>query len=163
MPEIHYPLLFTLRDAISGNGFLAGITISGRALMIREDGAWCIYGVRPGAIAESGSTPEEAFLKFRERYKSVLFDFAEEYNDFASFKAEVERFYNEPDLEEENRWTEAFRKLRSGEVTPEPPFSALPKEDPENRPTQITVQRLDAKQQRFTPTDNVIDHLSRAA
>ena len=47
-----YPVMFTLRDTVSGNGFLAGITLTGRALMKREDDEkWWIYGVRPAAIA----------------------------------------------------------------------------------------------------------------
>src|SRR5437773_2171380 len=104
MPETiqHYPLLFTFRDVISGDGFLAGITLSGRALMELEQDRWCIYGVRPGAIAESGITPQEAFLRFRNRYKEVLFDIAEEYRAFDKFKEEVEQFFYQPDQEEEN-------------------------------------------------------------
>ncbi len=45
----HHPMMFIFRDTISGNGFLAGITLSGRALMMEEDGKWWMYGVRPGA------------------------------------------------------------------------------------------------------------------
>ena len=55
--EDRYPLMFTYRDVISGDGFLAGITLSGRALMIKENDEWWMYGVRPGAIAETGKTP----------------------------------------------------------------------------------------------------------
>jgi len=155
--------MFTFRDAISGNGFLAGVTLSGRALMAHEDGDWWIYGVRPGAIAEFGATPQEAFARFRNTYKTVLFDTAEEFTDFDSFKREVERFYHEPDKNEENRWMEAFQDLRSGKLQPEPPFSSLPKEAPENRPTQITVERLDSAGARFTPADNIPDIFARAA
>jgi hypothetical protein len=158
-----YPLMFTFRDAVSGNGFLAGVTLSGRALMVHEDDSWWIYGVRPGALAETGQTPQEAFLKFRNTYKTVLFDMAEESADFESLKKEVERFYYEPDDEEERRWMEAFRELRSGKMQPEPPFSSLPKEAPETRPTQITVERLDAVTTRFTVADNIPDMYARAA
>ena len=159
-----YPLMFTFRDAISGNGFLAGVTLSGRALMVHEDDAWWIYGVRPGAIAETGETPQEAFLRFRNTYKLALFDIAAESENFDAFKKEAERFYYEPDNEEERRWTAAFQDLRSGKVQPEAPFASLPIEAPETRPTQITVERLDATSStRFTPTDNVPDLYSRAA
>src|ERR1039457_2003600 len=82
----HHPLLITLRDAISGDGFLAGITLSGRALMRKEDdGKWWMYGVRPAGLAESGNTPEETFLRFRGRYKEILFDLAEENHNFNGF------------------------------------------------------------------------------
>jgi len=153
----HYPLMFTFRDAISGNGFLAGVTLSGRALMVNEDNAWWIYGVRPGAIAETGQTPQEAFLKFKNTYKAVLFDMAEESKDFDSLKIEIERFYHEPDDEEERRWMKAFQDIRSGNMQPEEPFASLPHEAPETRPTQVSVERLDKKEARFSASDNVPD------
>lgn len=159
----HYPIMFTFRDVVSGNGFLAGVTLSGRALMVHEDEAWWIYGVRPGALAEIGQTPQEAFSSFRNTYKTVLFDVAEEFANFESFKEEVERFYHEPDEEEERRWTEAFQDLRSGKTQPEAPFSSLPQEAPEKRPTQISVDRLDVSGTRFTFADNVPDMYATAA
>ena len=141
MPD--YPVMFTVRDTVSGNGFLAGVTLTGRAIMCKEDEKWWVYGVRPGAIAESGTTPEEAFLRFRNRYKSVLFDLAEGMESYEKFRGCVEEFYLQPDNEEEARWMGAFHALRSGKVQPEPPFfCTLPKEDPDKRPTQITVERL---------------------
>lgn len=160
-----YPVLFTFRDAISGNGYLAGVTLSGRALMEREeDDKWWVYGVRPGAIAQVGATPNEAFLLFRNRYKEVLFDVAEESVDFDGFRAEVERFYHQPDEEEEKRWTESVAAVRAGELVPEAPFSELPREAPENRPTQISIERLDeSASARFTPSDNIPDLFTAAA
>ncbi len=160
MPD--YPVMFTVRDTVSGNGFLAGVKLSGRALMVREDdGKWWVYGVRPGAISENGSTPEEAFLRFRNTYRNVLFDLAAEGSTYESFRESVEHFYLQPDQEEEANWLSAYHALRSGKVTPEPPFfSALPKEDPEKRPTQIAVERLDKENTRYTPTDNVPDYFS---
>src|ERR1700756_2007962 len=73
MPD--YPMMFTVRDTVTGSGYLAGVTLSGNALLCREeDGKWWFYGVRPGAISECGTTPEEAFLRFRNTYKNLLFD-----------------------------------------------------------------------------------------
>jgi hypothetical protein len=162
MPETRamscHPLLFTLRDTISGYGFLAGITLSGRALMVHEDDKWWMYGVRPGGIAESGDSVDEAFLRFRNRYKEVLFDIAAEHREFNTFKTEVERFFYEPDPQEEQRWEDAVAAIRSAaDFTPPPPFSDLPRETPETRPSQITVERLDDQKRRFMPTDNVVD------
>lgn len=159
-----YPVMFTVRDTVSGNGFLASVTLTGRAIITREeDGKWWVYGVRPAAIAESGTTPEEAFLRFRNTYKNVLFDFAEGSDEYEDFRIFVEEFYHQPDPEEENRWVAAYRALRSGETKPESPFfSALPKEDPEKRPTQIAVERLDKKNARYTVVDNVVDHFAMA-
>lgn len=159
MAEItHHPLMFTFRDVISGHGFLAGITLSGRGLMLKEeDGKWWMYGVRPGAIAECGDSPQDTFLRFKNAYKEVLFDIAAERNDFAGFKEEVERFYYQPDREEERRWEDALNTIRTCGLTLPPPFFSLPRVNPENRPTQISVERLDEQNRRFMPSDNVSD------
>jgi hypothetical protein len=160
----NYPLMFTLRDTVSGNGFLAGVTLTGRALMTKEpDGKWWVYGVRPGAIAETGATPEEAFLRFRNSYKNVLFDMAEGGHDYCAFRDTVEAFYFQPDDEEENRWQAAFEAIRSGTFVPDEEFfGKLPREAPEARPTQLHVARLDQQAQRYKTTDNVADYCALA-
>lgn len=158
----HYPVIMTLRDSVAGNGFLASVTLSGRALFMREDdGKWWVYGVRPAAIAESGNTPAEAFSNFRNAYKNVLFDFASDAATFDYFRHEVEKFYEQLDKEEEDNWLGAFYALRSRKVVPEEQFfTQLPKEDPETRPTQITVERLDRQNARYAPVDNVPDYVA---
>ncbi len=159
----HYPIVFTWRDVVSGNGYLAGVTLYGTALMTKEDdGKWWVYGVRPGAIADFGETPQEALNKFHERYKMVLYDFAEEAMDFDAFKSEVEKFYAQPDREEEDRWLRAVLAIRHGQVQVEPPFDALPRENPEKRPSGVSVQALN-EMKRFTPMDNVPDTYACAA
>lgn len=153
----HYPIMFTWRDVVSGNGYMAGVTLYGTALMTREDdGKWWSYGVRPGAIADFGETAQEALNKFHERYKLLLYDFAEEAGDFSAFKQEVENFYAQPDEEEEGRWLQAVTAIRHGLVQVEPPFDALPRESPDKRPTGVSIQSLN-EMQRCTPMDNVPD------
>ncbi|HWH58184.1 MAG TPA: hypothetical protein VN682_11170 [Terriglobales bacterium] len=159
----HHPLLFTLRDAVSGKGFLAGITLSGRALMVQEDGKWWTYGVRPGAIAESGSTPQESFARFRNRYKEVLFDIADESRTFAAFKREVERFANEVDKEEERSWNDALQLVRASSGPPPEPFSQLDRMKAEEAPPKVTVEKLSAAKRKFTPKDNLKDTVAKAA
>lgn len=163
MPD--YPVMFTLRDTVSGNGFLAGVTLTGRAVMAKEDdGKWWVYGVRPGAIAETGNTPEEAFLRFRNSYRNVLFDMAECAINYEAFRNEVESFYGQPDPAEEERWQSAFAAIRSGEFVPNDGFfGKLPHEKPERRPTQLQVLRLEAVAQRYMPTDNVPDYCALPA
>ena len=159
--DVH-PILITLRDVISGDGFLAGITLSGRALMRWEDDVWWMYGVRPAAIADSGGTIEEAFARFRNRYKEVLFDFAQESRDFEHFKAAVEQFFYEADAdgEDERLWEEALKQIRATNCAPPEPFSKLPREYPESKPSQITVERLNRADARFKPSDNITDTYS---
>ncbi len=80
--------MLTLQDSISGNGFLARITMSGRTLMRKEDdGKWWMYGVRPAAIAASGDNIDEAFRQFRAAYWGVLADMAEESSTFDEFES----------------------------------------------------------------------------
>lgn len=156
MPD--YPLLFTVRDAISGNGYLAGVTVSGRAIMRQEeDGKWWMTGVRPGGIAASGGTLEEAFLRFRETYRNVLFDLAEESEEYDDFRHEVDTFYSQTDEVEEKCWVKALKEMRAGGIPTEGFISTLPKLDPETRPTHCGIIRLDDKQARYTATDNVPD------
>ena len=158
-----HPILITLQDAISGNGFLAGVTLSGgRALMRQEDGRWWMYGVRPAGIAEAGGTIEEAFLRFRNRYKEVLFDIALESNSFEQFKAAVEEFFYEGDKDDEDErlWEHALKAIRSGRCEAPEPFAKLPREVPEQKPSQIRVQRLDQEGTRFVASNNVPDMYS---
>jgi hypothetical protein len=125
--------------------------------MTEEDGKWWVYGVQPAAIAENGESPAGALLRFRNRYREVLFDIAGEERWFDSFRREVESFFRERDFKEERRWEDALRRFRSENQTPPAPFSELPRVSPETCPPQLTVERLDEANKRFVPTDNVQD------
>lgn len=100
--------------------------------MRQEDDKWWMYGVRPAAIAESGETIEEAFSRFRNSYKEVLFDLAQQIIRFDDFKTAVEQFFYETDEdgEDERLWEEALR-VRATNCTPPEPFAKLPREAPE--------------------------------
>jgi hypothetical protein len=163
-----HPIMITLQDAVSGDGFLARVTMSGRALMrFEDDGKWWMYGVRPAGIAESGTSIEETFLRFRNRYKEILLDMAQEGETFENFKVEVERFFNEADVDDEDArlWENALAAIRNDCMIPPEPFSKLKRESPETKPSQISVERMDQEGRRFMPSDNVKDTytLARAA
>lgn len=159
-----HPLLFTLQDAVAGCGFLAGITVYGKALMqLENDDKWWMYGVCPGAIAESGKTPEEAFLHFRNRYKEVLFDIAGECKSFIDFKAQVESFFNAVDQEEERRWNEGLEIVRNNGSAIPKDFKNLPRKKAGTHHSGIKVERLERTQKQFKPTDNIQDTLIKAA
>ena len=157
-----HPILITLSDTVSGDGFLAKVTMSGRTLMRQEDdGKWWMYGVRPAAIAESGGSVDEAFLRFRQAHKNVLFDIAHESKTFDEFRTEVERFFNEGDIDEQ-AWENALKAIRDGHLVPPEPFSKLPRQSPDSRPARIEVERLDGKITPFAASDNVTDSISIA-
>jgi hypothetical protein len=157
----NYPVMFTFQDAVSGNGFLSGITVRGRAIMTQEDGKWWMYGFHPGGIADFGDSVMEAYSKFHEAYKSVLFDIAEESANFDAFKREVERFYWECGTDDGARWDDALKALRSGEIKPEEPLAKLPRLTPEQQPCNVEITRLDCvDSKQFSSKDNVSDELA---
>jgi len=150
-----HPILITLQDTVSGDGFLARITVSGRTLMRQEeDGKWWMYGVRPAAIAESGGTVDEAFLRFRQAHTQVLLDMVQESKDFDGFRAAAERFFNESDVDEKS-WEEALKAVRDRRINPPEAFAKLPRQSPDSRPARMEVERLDGKITPFAASDNV--------
>ncbi|MGD1210937.1 MAG: hypothetical protein ABR973_06220 [Candidatus Acidiferrales bacterium] len=159
----NYPVMFKIREVINGEGYLAGVTLTGRGLFVKEDDDnWWLYGVRPGAIADFGTTPQEAFGKLQERYRNLLFDIAEEASTFEKFKSEVEKFYEQPNAEEEERWSEALHAIRSGQAEIKAPFDSIEKARPDNWPTGISIVPLH-QVKRFTAADNVPSTLAAAA
>jgi len=155
-----FPVMFTLRDPISGNGYLAGVTISGRAIMREEDEQWWIHGVCPSGISATGSTPEEAFLRFRESYKYVLFDLSEDLESFESFQGEVYSLFRQHNEIEEECWETAFKNMRDGNVPTDGYFSTLPTQAPENHPTLYKVERLDQPESKLKSADNIADFVA---
>jgi hypothetical protein len=149
-----YPILFGFRDLIAGNGFVAGVTVNGRALLVDEGDGYWMYGVNPGGAAAGGATASEAQSKFRDVYRSVLFDAAAEAVDFAAFKAEVERFFSETNEPPKTEWDEAVLEVRSGKVAAD----WLPKGRAESR-VGAAVVLLDHP----VPSANALDEAELAA
>lgn len=150
----HYPLLFGFGDLIAGNGFVAGVDLRGRALLVDEgDGFW-MYGVNPGGVAAGGATPAEAQSEFRAAYKSVLFDIAAEAETFQDFERQVKEFVsdrNEPTFRE---WEAAVTEVRHGRVDAD----WLPKRKAESK-IGVDVSLLDHP----APSANVLDEAELAA
>ena len=163
-----HPIMLTLQDSISGNGFFARITMSGRTLMRKEDdGKWWMYGVRPAGIAASGENIDEAFLNFRSTYKDILFDTAQESKAFEDFAEAVQRFFDEGDSDnqDEQLWESALHTIRTGCLQPPAPFSKLPRRSPESAPSFINIERVDAvaKDRRLVPSENVSEVFAYSA
>jgi hypothetical protein len=159
-----HPLVFTLQDAVTGCGFLAGIVVTGKAVMEQEDGKWWMYGVCPGGLAGSGSTPNEAFVDFRNRYKETLFDMAEEFSSFLTFRSAVQSFFAEEDKQEEDRWEKALEFLRQNEKSITGPFKEMPRKLPGDYKVGIRIDRLEKKNKaQLTPANNIQDSLSKVA
>jgi len=158
-----HPLVFTLQDAITGCGFLAGIVVTGKAVMEHEDGKWWMYGVCPGGIAAAGDTPNEAFVDFRNKYKEALFDMAEECGNFLTFRRSVQEFFGE-DQQESLRWDTALKILRENEDGISDPFKNLPRKRPGDFELGIRIDRLENKKKSsLTPANNIQDSLAKVA
>ncbi|MGA7521215.1 MAG: hypothetical protein WBW84_01960 [Acidobacteriaceae bacterium] len=160
-----HPLVFTLQNAIEGCGFLAGVTVSGKAVMEQDENEeWWMYGVCPGAIAGGGGTPNEAFLNFGNRYKEILFDIADECQSFLRFKSEVESFFKAEDAEEKDRWNQALAVVRGNDSSLPEPFQKMPRKKAEDFEVGIRIERLEnRKPQQYKPANNIPNMMSQAA
>ena len=147
-PSIVWPLVFTHRGTILGNGFLAEVQLRGRLLATPEvEGVW-LYGVNPGALSVGAGTLEQANSELRETLTRLFIDFAQEANGFDAFKATVERFFKETDKETEADWDQAVASVREGRV---PVPSGLPRQDANGeRYVSVTLKPIEE----LTPKDN---------
>jgi hypothetical protein len=112
----HYPILFGRRELVEGNGFVARVALHGRLLLTAEENESWVEGVNPGGIAARGDSPAEALAEFCSEYRVVLFDIAAEAHSFQEFKAEVERFFNDPSPTAARDWEAAVDAVRAGKV-----------------------------------------------
>lgn len=116
------PLFFTFQDRIFGSGFLAEVEACGRAVVecnSDEEGMVWINGVQPGGIAAGADTRTAAYGEFREAYREVLFDIAEEAATFASFKKAVLQFFSEVCQPTDAEWWAAVEQVRAEEYQEE--------------------------------------------
>jgi hypothetical protein len=157
-----YPVFFTFQELVYGRGFVAGVTGSGRALMVREDdGAWWTYGVEPGGLAGNGGAPDAAFAAFRSAFREVLLDIAEECEDFTAFGRRIAEFVRDVDEVDGARWTAAAKAVRAGRVSEDRHFESLDRLDYETL-CQHEVVNL-ATVPRPTPERNQVATLATAA
>lgn len=111
-----YPLIFGLPELVEGNGFVARVVVSGRALMSEVEGEVWVEGINPGGFAAKGQSPSEALAEFRSAFKAVLFDIASDAMSFGDFHDEAQRFFNETNEVALKEWEEAVQRVRAGEL-----------------------------------------------
>ena len=111
-----YPLLFGRRELVEGNGFVARVAVSGRALLVDEDGEFWVEGTNPGGFAASGKSPTEALAEFGSAFRAVLFDIASDAGTFRDFRDEVQRFFEETNVPASREWEEAVRRVKAGQL-----------------------------------------------
>ena len=114
----HYPLIFGPSGGlVAGKGFIAHVAIRGRCLL-EETGEnfFSVLGVNPGAAAGDGANTGEAYHDFLERVRLVVFEIADEADNFEDFAAGVRRFVLETNRPNSEDWQAAVAKVRAGEV-----------------------------------------------
>lgn len=113
----HFPILFGFRDLVAGKGFLAGVAVSGRALLQgdEENGYW-MHGVNPGGLSAGGVDIGAAQRAFRDTYRTILFDISADAGEFGEFKSEVERFFHETSERLLSEWEEAVEWVRADDI-----------------------------------------------
>jgi hypothetical protein len=114
----NYPIIFGPHGGlVAGNGFIARVTIRGRCLFEETDqDFYSVLGVDPGAVAGDGNTMGEAHHAFLERVRLIVFEIAEEAEDFESFQAQVRQFVETTNRPNEHLWDRAVELVRAGEV-----------------------------------------------
>jgi hypothetical protein len=134
----NYPLLCGFRELVAGKGFVASVAIDGRALAVEDDDGWWLYGVNPGAIAESGKTLLEAHAALLRSFRGYVAEVAGEAADFSTFKQEVDRFYNQSDPETASEWEAALAKVRAGHLA----LNQLAKVETRKAPRGIRINQI---------------------
>jgi|SRR5450759_2775216 hypothetical protein len=149
-----YPLLFTTRELVAGNGFLAFVDGCGQLLLVRESNAeWWMYGVQPGGIGEGGTTLGEANLRFVGSVKNVLAEIADEAKSFTEFERAVKDFFSQVDGTDRQRWEAARAALLAGAAVDDPWVSAL-KREPVLKDCRVQVSRINVPATEAKPDMN---------
>ncbi len=121
-----YPLFAGQKHLIAGEDFVAQVEVLCRVLMVQEaPDEWWMYGVAPGAIAESGAAPTDVSLRFATTLEAILSDFASESATFDEFRRRAERFVGEVNEPNEVDWKLAVEEFRKGTHVPEEQFEKL--------------------------------------
>ena len=145
----HLPFLFTYRDTLFGNGFVVHVEAkNGRALCVREEDGWWMYGVNPGGMSAYGDDPHAAHAAFRKTFADVLFDIAKDTRSFDEFRAQVQVFFEATNAGYEPEWRDASAAVRAGRVSTDG-FTVAPADSP--RFVELTLKTLDT----VRATDNV--------
>jgi hypothetical protein len=106
------PLLFTFKQVVLGDGFIAGVRMSGRALLAESDEVW-ITGVAPVGLAGGGIDRAGAFADFRKGWAEILFDISSDSASFEEFRTKCEEFLGSALKELTEEWEEALEDVRA--------------------------------------------------
>lgn len=136
--DMVYPLLFRSRTAVLGEGWVAGVELSGAAVVTKEaSGEYIAHGLKPGGVAGVGSTLTEAYLAYKEDVQTVLYDMAGDVQ-FEAFRESVLGFFDSADPWGEAKFAEGRLMVAAGKVD-----SSLPVEP--NPELEVSVVELELR------------------
>lgn len=146
------PFIFTYRDTVYGNGFLAEVTARGRVLaVIEDDGVW-MHGVNPGDLSACGKAPAEAHTEFRRSFSAVLFDIAETSSSFDDLSDAITRWFYQANVPVQTAWNEAVEIVRNTGLAKKGDMPVVPADTP------LEIQVVERREQRdFTTSANVLE------
>ena len=161
-----YPILFSYQDILAGNGFVAGVEVRGRYLMVQEDeGSWA-HGVNPGGLSAGGASQKEAAAAFRDMYRKALFDIIEEAATIDELRTEVANFVQQTNGYYAEAWREAVILVREGKLTSDW-LETQKAEEVQVLVTELVLEEIENEEsgtvRRPTPSQNQVEHLVQAA
>ena len=116
--KVSFPLLIDFVSTFFGNGFVAEVRARGRLLGFQEsDKSWALFGVSPSGVCAFGAELEEAHAECRAVLVRALLNVAKTANTFAEFKSAVQAYFNATNLDIEDLWQSAVRKVRAENTT----------------------------------------------
>jgi hypothetical protein len=146
-----FPLLFTFREVLLGNGVLVEIKVSnGRALCVHEEDGYWIYGVNPGGMAAYGVDADGARGEFRAAFSGIMREIANECDSFDAHVAAVNEFVADTNRGYETDWKIAVEAVKHGDVKVDG-LESLPAETP------MTVEVSIKPVEQIKTTDNEAD------
>lgn len=115
---IRYPIVFTYRELIVGNGFVATVESTGRCLMedFGDSDVW-VSGVHPSGFSAGADNQQSASEAFQREHRVALLDMAHDAPDFDSFQTMVRDFHAQKSEIGELEWWEAVHQVRAGKIT----------------------------------------------
>jgi hypothetical protein len=161
-----YPLVFSFRNLIAGNGYVAAVAMDGRVILAEgvtfgdENEETWMFGVQPGDVAGDASGDRQklaAFTAFKKNYDNVLLDIAAEATSFEEFKTKATEFFsgvNPPNLAD---WERARIEVRSGNLS----LDDLPIVKSSARAPSLTIEMV--VPERVSSEDNACQTLAEAA
>ena len=156
-----FPLFYTFREIIVGKGFIAGVSIRGRATatLEQEEGVpvWEFNGVEPGSFSELGATLNASYFAFKEVLRQILLDLATSSKNYEQFQRRVQGLVDQVNRPEEKDWIQAREAVRRGDLGS--PLSEMEREENEDRAT-LKVTPMYEQQQATAPNLNPLSEAS---